>query len=71
VHLNSGGIPNCEFRVLELVSGGEKFDVMKRMLWDQISSDQTRSNQIKSNPIRYARDIYRTAAQGNNCTLYN
>ncbi|MEK4259750.1 hypothetical protein [Paenibacillus sp. FSL L8-0499] len=66
--------------------GGEKFDVMKRMLWDQISSDQTRPDQtrpdqtrpdqtrpdqIKSNPIRYARDIYRTAAQGNNCTLYN
>ncbi|OMC99808.1 hypothetical protein BJP46_21375 [Paenibacillus odorifer] len=61
--------------------GGEKFDVMKRMLWDQISSDQTRpdqtrpdqtrSNPIQSNPIRYARDIYGIAAQGNNCTLYS
>ncbi|OME32437.1 hypothetical protein BSK63_12525 [Paenibacillus odorifer] len=42
---------------MELVSGGEKFDVMNRMLWDQISSDQTRPDQtrpdqIKSNPIQ-------------------
>ncbi|AIQ73930.1 hypothetical protein [Paenibacillus odorifer] len=59
--------------------GGEKFDVMKRMLWDQISSDQTRPDQtrpdqIQSNPInqiRYARDIFTIAAQGNNCTLYS
>ncbi|MEK4104781.1 hypothetical protein NST28_11945 [Paenibacillus sp. FSL R10-2791] len=32
--------------------GGEKFDVMNRMLWDQISSDQTRPDQTKSNPIQ-------------------